>query len=115
MSARFFATALSRPCSDADSLVYRSSFQATDPVGRGSALVLTDGQMDVLVSLLQSSVTDSDHHNATFSLVREILTTKFLSPGLYDMMDQALCLTVQSQKDSVRQLSRQIFVQFIVD
>jgi len=88
---------------------------APDPVGRGSALVLTDGQMDVLVSLLQSSVTDSDHHNATFGLVREILTTKFLSPGLYDMMDQVLCLTVQSQKDSVRQLSRQIFVQFIVD
>mmetsp|Transcript_24519 Transcript_24519/g.56037 ORF Transcript_24519/g.56037 Transcript_24519/m.56037 type:complete len:566 (-) Transcript_24519:1000-2697(-) len=76
---------------------------------------LTDSQMNVLISLLQISVSDSEHHNTTFGLVKEIVSMRFLSPELYDMMDQILRLTVQSQKDPVRQLSSKIFIQFLLE
>ena len=69
---------------------------------KSSELPLTAHQMQALISLLQSAVMESEHHNATFGLVKAICVKKYVSPELYDLMDIILKLSVQSQKPSVR-------------
>jgi U3 small nucleolar RNA-associated protein 20 len=72
---------------------------------KGSNLPLTTHQMQALISLLQSAVMESEHHNATFSLIKAIIVKKYISPELYDLMDAILKLSVQSHKPSVRLVS----------
>jgi U3 small nucleolar RNA-associated protein 20 len=72
---------------------------------KASNLPLTTHQMQALISLLQSAVMESEHHNATFGLIKAICTKKYISPEFYDLMDIILKLSVQSQKPSVRMVS----------
>ena len=66
---------------------------------------LTAVQMEVLVSILLAAVTDLEHHNATFGVIKAITSTKYTSPGYYDLMDVILKISVQSHKPTVRQVS----------
>eukprot|EP00804_Cyclotella_cryptica_P001375 CCRYP_014133-RA/>CCRYP_014133-RA protein AED:0.02 eAED:0.02 QI:68/1/1/1/1/1/6/174/3100 len=78
-------------------------------------LPLTSHQMQALISLLHSAVMESEHHNATFGLVKAICSVKYISYELYDLMEIILKLSVQSQKPSVRLQSSQIFLQYLLD
>ena len=73
-----------------------------DATEKTSNLPLTDHQMQALISLLQAAVMESEHHNATFGLVKAICSKKYISPEFYDLVDIILKLSVQSQKPSVR-------------
>jgi U3 small nucleolar RNA-associated protein 20 len=66
--------------------------------------ILNDGQMQVLVSILQSALTDPEHHNSTFGVIKAITSRKYISPDYYDLMDTILKMTVQSQKSTMRQV-----------
>jgi len=68
-------------------------------------LPLTESQMQVLISLLQVSIAQSDHHNATFALIKAISSRKYLSSEFYDLMESTLKLSVQSQNAAVRMVS----------
>ena len=74
-------------------------------VNHDGALPLSTDQMQALLSLLHSSVRESDHHNATFGLVKAISSKRFMSPEFYDLMDIILKLSVQSQKSTIRLVS----------
>ena len=65
-------------------------------------LPLSSDQMQALLSLLHSAVRESDHHNATFGLIKAILNKKYMSSEFYDLMDIVQNLSVQSQKDTIR-------------
>jgi U3 small nucleolar RNA-associated protein 20 len=65
-------------------------------------LPLSEVQMQALVSLLQSAVRESDHHNSTFVLIKAIAAKKYISAEFYDLMEIILKLSVQSQKASIR-------------
>lgn len=65
-------------------------------------LPLNNHQMKALIFLLKSAVMESDHHNATFGLVKAICVKKHISSEFYDLMEMILKLSVQSQKPSVR-------------
>lgn len=69
-------------------------------------LPMSASQMRALVSLLHSAVMESEHHNATFGLVKAICSKKYVSAEFYDLMDIILKLSVQSQKPTVRLVSR---------
>lgn len=71
------------------------------------SLPLTAPQMQGLLSLLHSAVREFDHHNSTFGLVKAILAKKFMSSEFYDLMDIILKLSVQSQKSTIRLVSKQ--------
>jgi U3 small nucleolar RNA-associated protein 20 len=115
------------------------SSKRTDSTKKSPKLPLTTHQMQALISLLQSAVMESEHHNATFGLVKAICVKKYISPELYDLMDIILKLSVQSPRPSVRlvrqfslficlntsrfyslvvfclQQSSQIFLQYLLD
>ncbi|KAL9183708.1 hypothetical protein ACHAXT_004564 [Thalassiosira profunda] len=82
----------------------------------GDTMPLSTDQMQALLSLLHSAVMEYDHHNSTFLLVKAILSKKYMSAELYDLMDIILKLTVQSQKSAVRlQQSSQIFLLYLLE
>ena len=67
--------------------------------------LLNGEQMESLISLLHTTVTDSEHQNATFGLIKAIASTRYLSAEFYDLMEKILKLSVQSHKETVRQVS----------
>jgi len=71
----------------------------------GKVPILNKGQMKVLVSILQSALTDAEHHNATFGVIKAITSRQFISPEYYDLLETILKMTVQSQKPTMRQVS----------
>lgn len=77
-------------------------------------LPLNQEQMKVLVSMLLLSVTDTEHHNSTFSLIKAIVSRRFLSAEFYDLMEKLLELSVQSLKAGVRQHASNIFMKFLL-
>jgi len=66
--------------------------------------LLNEVQMDSLISLLHTTVVDSEHQNATFGLIKAIVSSRYLSAEFYDLLEKILKLSVQSQKDTVRQV-----------
>ena len=69
-----------------------------------SQMVLSDKQMQVLVSMLQAAIRDTEQHNATFSVIKAITSTQYVSAEYYDLMEEMLKMTVQGQQQSVRQV-----------
>lgn len=70
--------------------------------------ILNRSQMQVLISILQSALTDAEHHNSTFGVIRAVTSRRYMSPEYYDLMDKILQMTVQSQKPTMRQVSRRL-------
>ncbi len=87
----------------------KSSPDGTAAVVEKGKNTLNDKQMQILVSLLKAAITDTDQHNATFSVIKAITSTQYVSPDYYDLMEDMLRMTVQSQQQSVRQVCISIF------
>lgn len=83
-----------------------------DSTEKSNNLPLVDHQMQALISLLQAAVMESEHHSATFGLVKAICSKKYISPEFYDLIDIILKLSVQSQKPAVRLV--RLFAFFII-
>jgi len=89
-----------------------ASFSTTQNVA--SALPLDEEQMQTLVSIIYAAVSDFEHNNATFSLIKTLSSKQYISPEYYDLMDMILKLSVQCQKVTVRQQCCQIFIQYLI-
>jgi U3 small nucleolar RNA-associated protein 20 len=68
-----------------------------------------------LISLLQSAALDFDHHNSTFSLVKVLVAHRVLVPEMYDLMDKLVDISVTSRRPTVRQMTSQIVVRFLLE
>ena len=73
-------------------------------LSKGATLPLDSDQMEVLISLLQISVVESEQHNPALALIKAIMSRKYVSPEFYDLMETMIKLTVRSQKQSLRQV-----------
>jgi U3 small nucleolar RNA-associated protein 20 len=74
-------------------------------MARGAAIPLDAEQMQILMSFLQGSLVDSDHHNPAIGLVKAIVSRRYISPEFYDLMETILSQSVRSPKASLRQVS----------
>ncbi|KAJ3273507.1 U3 snoRNP protein [Terramyces sp. JEL0728] len=68
-----------------------------------------------LLALLGPDLEDQNKQSNTFSLIRAILSRKFISNEMYDLMDKVAKVLVTSQSGQVRDLCRISFMQFLVD
>jgi hypothetical protein len=75
-----------------------------DPA-QSAGLSLSDDQMVVLISLLKESVVTCDDSNAALGTIKALLSQQFISPELYDLMEQLLDLSVRSHRESFRDVS----------
>lgn len=73
--------------------------------GKHEKLPLTNKQMDALVSLPHSAISDISPHNSELSLMKSIESRSYLSPDMYDIMEGVLKLDVQSQVNGLRRVS----------
>ena len=73
--------------------------------GKHEKLPLTNKQMDALVSLFHSAISDISPHNSELSLIKSIESRTYLSPDMYDIMEGVLKLNVQSQVNGLRRVS----------
>eukprot|EP00980_Cylindrotheca_fusiformis_P008869 scaffold1894_cov180-Cylindrotheca_fusiformis.AAC.2 len=76
-------------------------------LAKNKRLPLNSDQMKVLISTLQLSVAESDQHNPALGLIKAILSRKYISPEMYDLMEAMLKLVVRSHTTALRHVSAQ--------
>ncbi|KAI2504538.1 hypothetical protein MHU86_9943 [Fragilaria crotonensis] len=82
---------------------------------QNAVLSLSEDQMIVLVSLLKESVMAFDDSNAALGTVKALLSQRFASPELYDLMETLLDLSVRSHRESFRDQCCNVVVYFLVE
>jgi len=78
------------------------------------ALTLSDGKMGIIVSIVKESLMHSDSTNSPLGLIQALLSTKFISPDFYDLMETLLDLSVRSHRESFRDQCSNLFVEFLI-
>ena len=82
----------------------RDGTNGEDALAKGVAMPLDASQMEILISLLKLSITESEQHNPAHGLIKAIVSRRYISPEFYDLMETMLKMSVRSQKASVRQV-----------
>ena len=75
---------------------------------------LNKAQLSVLVSFVRQDMTEIEHQQATFALLKAIVFRGFVSVEVYDLMQKVLELMIQSHRHTVRTLCSQVFVAFLM-
>jgi U3 small nucleolar RNA-associated protein 20 len=73
-------------------------------MAKGNVIPLDAEQMQVLISFLRGSLTDSDHHNPAIGLIKALAYRRFMSPEFYDLLETILDQSVRSPRESLRQV-----------
>lgn len=73
-------------------------------LAKGNVIPLDAEQMQVLISFLRGSLSDSDHHNPAIGLVKALAYRRFMSPEFYDLLETILDQSVRSPRESLRQV-----------
>ena len=80
-----------------------------DALAKGVTMPLDSGQMEILISLLKLSISESEQHNPAHGLIKAIVSRRYVSPEFYDLMETMLKMSVRSQQASVRQVRMKTF------
>lgn len=79
------------------------------------SLILTDEQLSTLVAIISPDLEEPEQQAALFSLLRAIVSRKFASAEVYDLMDRVAEILIASQSQSTREICRSIYLQFLLD
>uniref|UniRef100_U9SZI5 Uncharacterized protein n=1 Tax=Rhizophagus irregularis (strain DAOM 181602 / DAOM 197198 / MUCL 43194) TaxID=747089 RepID=U9SZI5_RHIID len=74
-----------------------------------------ESQLTLLINLIRPDLEEPQRQGTTFSLIRAIVSRKFVVPEMYDLMQTVAEIMVTSQTDLTRDLSRQLLLQFLLD
>ncbi|KAJ3414834.1 U3 snoRNP protein [Chytridiales sp. JEL 0842] len=72
-------------------------------------------QLIVLINLLIPDLEEPEHQATTFSLIRAILSRKYVFAEVYDLMQVIAKIAITSQSKQVRELCRQAYMQFLLE
>ncbi|KAK9899045.1 hypothetical protein P389DRAFT_150262 [Cystobasidium minutum MCA 4210] len=78
-------------------------------------LVLSEDQLSTLVAIISPDLEEPEQQAALFSLLRAIVSRKFASPEVYDLMDRVAEILIASQSYGTREICRSIYLQFLLD
>ncbi|EAU91851.2 U3 snoRNP protein Utp20 [Coprinopsis cinerea okayama7 len=77
---------------------------------------IQEKDLSFLLELVTPDLEDPDKQNVTFTLLRAIVSRRFIVPEMYDIMeDRVAPLLVQSQSGVVREQARALLLQFMLD
>ncbi|KAG0232192.1 U3 snoRNP protein [Actinomortierella wolfii] len=76
---------------------------------------IKDAQLTMLLSMIQPDLEEPERQSTTFSLIRAIVSRKFVVPEMYDLMLQISEIMVTSQSQQARELCRNALLQFLLD
>ena len=77
-------------------------------------MVLNEEQMELLLSILQTSLEKANQHNPALDLTRILVARQVISPGMYDLMGMISKLSIQSHKETLRQQAAVLYVRFLM-
>ncbi|KAJ3039093.1 U3 snoRNP protein [Rhizophlyctis rosea] len=76
---------------------------------------ISQQQLVALLALLAPDLQEPEKQTTTFSLIRAILSRKYVVKEVYDLMDTVSQIMVTSQSAQVRDLCRGAYMQFLLD
>lgn len=74
-----------------------------------------DSILAYLLIRIKADIEEPDRQGVTFSILRSIMSRKFMVPELYDVMDEVGNMMVTNQSAGPRDTARSAFYQFLVD
>lgn len=80
-----------------------------------SVLPVDADHMPVLISFLRESIVSGNQCSQALGLLKSILGHRFISVGLYDLMDMVVEQTVRSSKEAIRSQCASVFTTFLVN
>ncbi|TFK26306.1 U3 snoRNP protein Utp20 [Coprinopsis marcescibilis] len=77
---------------------------------------IKEKDLSFLLELVTPDLEDPDKQNVAFTLLKAIVSRRFIVPEMYDIMeDRVAPLLVQSQSSVVREQARSLLLQFMLD
>ncbi|KAI8870069.1 hypothetical protein GQ42DRAFT_122869, partial [Ramicandelaber brevisporus] len=76
---------------------------------------VSSSQLEFLINLARVNLEEPERQFTMFALVKSILTRRFMSEQLYDLMTSISQLMITSQDVGVRSTCRQLYFQFLMD
>ncbi|ODN80830.1 hypothetical protein L202_02973 [Cryptococcus amylolentus CBS 6039] len=76
---------------------------------------VSETQLKYLIEVISPDLEESDRQSAIFTVLRAIITRKFVVPEIYDLMERVSSIMVTSQSTHVQELCRGSVMAFLLD
>ncbi|WWC98879.1 hypothetical protein V866_005773 [Kwoniella sp. B9012] len=76
---------------------------------------VTETQLKYLLEVISPDLEEPDRQSAIFTILRSIITRKFVVPEIYDLMERVSSIMVTSQSTQVQDLCRGAVMAFLLD
>ncbi|KAI9139232.1 armadillo-type protein [Paraphysoderma sedebokerense] len=79
------------------------------------SIELSDKQLITVVNLIRPDLEEPERLGTSFSIIKAILSRRFVTEEVYDLMKRISEIMVTSQSTNVQERSRHCFLQFLLD
>ncbi|KAL1410173.1 U3 snoRNP protein [Vanrija albida] len=76
---------------------------------------VSDSQLRYLIEVVNPDLEDHDRQSCIFTVLRAVVSRRFVVPEIYDVMDRVSSIMVTSQSTHVQELCRGLLMQFLLD
>lgn len=76
---------------------------------------VSDAQLRYLLEVISPDIEEHDRQSAIFTVLRAVVSRRFVVPEIYDLMERVSSIMVTSQSTHVQELSRGVLMQFLLD
>lgn len=76
---------------------------------------VSDTQLRYLIEVVNPDLEDHDRQSCIFTVLRAVVSRRFVVPEIYDVMDRVSSIMVTSQSTHVQDLCRGLLMQFLLD
>jgi U3 small nucleolar RNA-associated protein 20 len=76
---------------------------------------LSDKELVHLFRLIAPDLEDHERQHTLFTLLRAIVSRKFVAPEIYELMDRVAEILVTNQSSQIREICRSVYLQFLLD
>jgi len=99
-----------------ESEVVQIAFKSLATILRdGPAVQVKEKDLVYLLELLSPDLEEPSRQASVFTMLRAIVSRKFVVPEIYDLMDKVSEIMVTSQSPQVQELCRGVLLQFLLD
>lgn len=105
-----------RQTGSTDSEVVQNAFRSLSIIIRDQpSAQVKEKDLIFILELLSPDLEEPERQTAVFTMLRAIVSRKFVVPEIYDLMDKVSEVMVTSQAKQVQELCRGVLLQFLLD
>lgn len=76
---------------------------------------VSDSQLKYLIEVISPDLEEHERQASIFTVLRAVISRRFVVPEIYDLMDRVSSIMVTSQSPHVQELCRGVLMQFLLD